>query len=240
MSTPDAAAAALDPAPNLEAKKITSDLLGGRVIVNGTTGILNAAAVTKTGDVALSIRQDGRPFDSVETVDPYEWITYLGGQAPSPYDDDANVDVPEHVRAAREMAEISDTIAIHKAELEALNARYGELAKKIMAYYEMAGDRKLPFDGRSANLRENTFPLYRDRPSTEGGGKYTSKDVVAVFRAIGREGDITPESVNAKTLGSILREYRDNNKPVPPELDAVVELGTNPTITITKPTGRRL
>lgn len=240
MTSPDAAAAAtVDPHPVQANALMHEKHIGASVEARDTAGILKDFAVTDHG-VSLSIQQEGRPYVSAVTVNPDEPVRVVEEAPPSPYDEHANAEVPEHVVYAREMAQISDELKLRKGEVEGLEDRYKTLSDKLMAYYETVGDRKLPFDGRSANLRIDTFAQYKDKPADEGGGRYTNAEVVEVLRKIGREGDIMPESVLPSVLAAILREYRDSETPVPPELDAVVKLGERYRVTITKPSpGRR-
>lgn len=212
------------------------------------TGVLKDAELLLKGGkdssvdadlVALSVQEDGKGFLTIVRVPTMANVTVMVDAPPSPHDTAANVGTPEHLVIVREMAEIADRQRAIKGEGEGLAERYAELADKLMDYFALAGDTQLPFDGRLAHVRVDTFAQMREKPASEGGGRYTNADVVEALRAIERVGDIKPESVNTNTLGAILREYRDAEKPVPPELDAVVELGERPKIVIGASTRKR-
>lgn len=241
MATPDAAAAA--PTQHVPLHELTHEHVGAVVTFKDTTGVLVdlPARVELSSLLALPIREHGKPYTTVETGPPEATVEIAQAAPPSPYDDEANAELktPDHIVWAREMAEISDTIDTHEGEIEGLKQRYAALEKKIMSYYELAGADQVAFDNRLAYLKSRTFPQYRERPASEGGGNYSAADAVRVLREIGREGDIKPETVNHQTLGAILREYRDADKPVPPELDAVVTLGEKYGVRIGAPGRKR-
>lgn len=241
MSTPDAAAAA--PTQHVPLHELTHEHVGAVVTFADTTGVLTdlPTPVELSDLLAVPIREHGKPYTTVETGAPEAAIEVVHAAPPSPYDDKANAEAktPEHIVVAREMAEIQDSIDAKEGEVVGLKARYAELERKIMDYYELAGADQVAFDDRLAFLKSRTFPQYRERPASAGGGNYSAKDAVEVLRAIGREGDIKPETVNHQTLGAILREYRDSNKPVPPELEAIVTLGETYSVRIGAPGRRR-
>lgn len=241
MSNPDAAAAA-DP-QHVPLHALTHEHLGALVSFKGSTGVLTDLPVpAKVGnEFAFSIVEQGRDFHTVLTGSVDATVEIAQDAPPSPYDEQANAEakMPEHLVWAREMAEISDSIDAHEGEIEGLKKRYAELSRKVMGYCELAGDSQIAFDNRLAYVKPRTFAVYRERPLSEGGGKYTSADVVAALREINRAGDIKPESVNYQTLGAILREYRDADEPVPAPLAKLVELGEEYSIAIGAPGRKR-
>jgi hypothetical protein len=241
MPTPDAAAAA-DPR-HVPLHELTHEHLGAVLTFRDVTGTLADLPVpAKIGDgLAFSIVEQGRSFHTVLTGPPGETVEIAQEAPPSPHDEEANAEAktPEHLAWAREMAEIHDAKIAHEGEIEGLNKRYGELEKKIMGYYELAGDTQLPFDGRLAYLKSRSFPVYRERPAEDGGGTYGAADVVDALRKIGRTGNIKPETVNPQTLGAILREYRDAEEAVPKELAKLVELGETYSVAIGPPGRKR-
>jgi hypothetical protein len=242
MFTPDEAAAIAPDQHHVQAHELTHEHEGAEVNANGTMGALTKFARLADGvRVALSIRQFGAPFDTVEHITLSDTIVVNRPAPPSPHDEQANAEAktPEHIVWAREMAQIWDAINVHEGEIEGLKTSYAALEKKLMGYYELAGDTSVSFDNRLAYLKVSTYARYKDRPASEGGGKYVNADVVAALRKLGRVGDIKPHSVNANTLAAILREYRDAKKSVPPELDALVELDGNPKVVIGAPGRKR-
>lgn len=242
MPTPDAAAAA-EP-QHVPLRELTHEHVGAVLAYQGVTGTLaDLPAPATVGDgLAFLLQELGKPFLTVATGPADSTAEIIHAAPPSPYDDEANaeVSVPEHIRAARELAAISDSITAHKGEIEGLEARKAELDKVLMKYFELAGDTRVYVDGRPVYQKPRSFPVYCDRPAEEGGGKYSSADVVAALREVGRAGDIKPPSVNPQTLGAILREYRDSEKPVPEALAKVVRLDEEIKIAVGAPRrGRR-
>jgi hypothetical protein len=226
VPTPDAAAAA-EP-QHVPLHELAHEHVGAVLIYQGVTGTLTDLPVpADVGEgLAFPLQEPGKPFLTVATGPTDSTVEVVHAAPPSPYDDEANaeVSVPEHIRAGRELAAISDSIKAHKGEIEGLEARAAELDKILKKYFELAGDTKFYVDGRAVYLKPRSFAVYCDRPAEDGGGKYGSADVVAAFREVGRTGDIKPPSVNPQTLGAILREYRDAEKPVPEALARVVKL----------------
>jgi hypothetical protein len=243
MSTPDAAAAAEPQHVPLHA--LTHEHVGAVITYQGVTGTITDKPIGSArvaGNRVFPVQQPGKPFLTTLDGPADDLVEIVHAAPPSPYDEEANAEVrtPEHVVAARELAQITDSIAAHEGEIEGLKARKAELDAVLMKYFELAGDTQLAVDGRKVYLKPRTFPVYRERPADEGGGKYTSDDVVAALRTIGRDGDIKPPSINHQILGAILREYRDAEKPVPEALAAVVELGEEIKVAVGAPRrGRR-
>lgn len=139
------------------------------------------------------------------------------------------------VSLIRELAAITDQLKAREGEVKDLKARKTELSDQIMEIFELHGLDSVRVDGRTAYIHPRTFPVYRDKPVEEGGGKYTSKDVVAALRAIGRGAQVQPETVNHQTLGAILREYRDAEQEVPEALAAVVMLSESTEVRVGSP-----
>lgn len=125
----------------------------------------------------------------------------------------------------RELAAVTDQLKAREGELEDLKRRKRQLSQELMEVFELHGMDQMRVDGRKAYIHRPTFPKYREKPVTEGGGKYTAADAVEALKAIGRAAQVQPETVNYQTMGAILREYRDAEQPVPAALAKVVELG---------------
>lgn len=245
MPLPDEAAAA-EP-QRVPLHTLTHEHVGAVITLNGVTGTLDAEPVPAgqhhaEGQLGVPLQEDGKSFLTAINADADTPVEILFPAPPSPYDEEANVaaGIPEHLIWARELAEITDTITVHTGEIAGLKQRAEELGRKLMGYFELAGDKSLSFDGRKAHLQGRTFAEYNDRPASEGGGKYNNADVVEALRAVGRAGDIKPESVLPQTMGKILREYRDLNKPVPPELAKIIKLGEEIKVAVGPPPSRRL
>jgi hypothetical protein len=242
MPTPDEAAAAEPQRVLLH--ELAREHVGAVITFQGVTGELDAAPVPSTvgdGLLSLAIQEPGKPFLAAFTGQPDEPVEIVHAAPPSPYDDEANAEAqtPEHILIGRELAQINDAITAHEGEIEGLKKRKAELDAEIMKYFELAGDTALLVDGRRVYLKPRSFPQYKDRPESEGGGRYGSNDAVKVLRAIGRVGNIKPESVLPQTMGAILREYRDGEDPMPPELAAIVELGEEYSVKVGAPRSKR-
>lgn len=125
----------------------------------------------------------------------------------------------------RELAAVTDQLKAREGEVTDLKARKKELSEQLMEIFELHGLDDLRVDGRKAYVHRPTFPLYKEKPVEEGGGRYTAADAVKALRAIGRGAQVQPETVNYQTMGAILREFRDAEQPVPAALAKVVELG---------------
>jgi hypothetical protein len=233
MTSPDAAAAQPESTPT--AAEVAAKNIGAYISANGVSGVLADADPHADGSVHLAITQDGQPYDTVVVMQA-DGVISIRDAAPAEPD---AVAVPDYIVAAREMAQISDQLKASKGAVAALEDRYKELSETVMAYYEMIGDTQLRFDGRLAHLRYDTFAKFHDKPVEEGGGKYTHRDVVEVLRAIDKSDSVQPETVHPGTLATILREYRDDDKPVPEALAALVELGERPKVVIGAPARKR-
>jgi hypothetical protein len=241
MSTPDAAAAA---APqHVPLHELTHAHLGAVVSFKGSTGTLADLPVPSKvdGELAFSVAEQGKNFHTVLTGSLDATVEIAHDAPPSPYNEQANAGArtPEHIVWARELAEISDSIKAHEGEIDGLKARHAALSKNLMGYFELAGDTQVAFDNRLAYVGSRSFPVYLERPASEGGGKYTGADVVEALREIGRAGDIKPPSINPQTLGAILREYRDAEKAVPEPLAKLVELGEEYSVKVGAPGRKR-
>lgn len=229
MTTPDAAASA--PISNtIPAAELGADHRGAVVTADGVTGTLTEVA-GGPGRVSLIVHQDGRPFGSTIVLEPGDTVQLAEPPAPEI--------VPIDTDKVRELAYVQDQIKARKGEMDDLKDREKELQGELLTAFELNGSDSIRVDGRACYIRTDTYPKYLDRDSEDGGGKYTAKDAVEVLRAIGREAQIQPETVNYQTLGAILREYRDNEEPLPEALAKIVELGEEPKVRVGAPTRKR-
>jgi hypothetical protein len=241
LSTPDEAAAAQP--QHVPLHELSHAHVGAVIAYQNVTGTLTEVPVQAEhgNGLAFPVQEPGKPFQTVLTGEAADAVEIVHGAPVSPYDDEANAEAetPEHVLVARELAQIDDAITAHEGGIEGLKARKAELDKKMMKYFELAGDTALLVDGRRVYLKPRSFAQYLEKPEAEGGGRYNSDDAVAVLRRIGRSGNIKPESVLPQTMGSILREYRDDDKPVPAELAAIVELAEEVKVAVGAPRRKR-
>lgn len=242
MPTPDEAAAA--PAQHVPLHALTHEHVGAVITYQDVTGTLDDVPVPSKiidGHLSFPVQQNGSPFLTMLNGPAEDSVEIVHAAPPSPHDDEGNAEaeVPEHIRVGRELAQIADAITAHEGEIEGLKARKAELDAKIMKYFELAGDDALLVDGRRVYLHPRSYAQYREKPESEGGGRYSSADAVAILRRIGRAGNIKPESVLPQTMGAILREYRDDEKPIPKELAEIVELAEEYSVRVGAPRRKR-
>ena len=242
MTTPDEAAATpLGLAMTddlLQAIALTDKHIGELIAVGEVIGVLLTLPrrIERPGQedlVMLTIQQAGQTLATSLTHEASTVVTLL------PHDDE---DPADEIPAAldpgkvRELADIEDRLRIAEGSVTELKARREALSKELMGTFEILGYDEVVIDGRKVYLREDTYPNYRER---EDGTKFTAADAVEVLRTIGRGVQVSPETVNYQTMGSILREYRDAEQPVPPELDAVVKLDSKYSIRVGPPRKKR-
>ncbi len=156
-----------------------------------------------------------------------------GSEAPSAPRGDTMADL------VRELATVSDQIKAHEGTAKDLKSRRSQIVADLLELWERDDVRSAEVGGRKAFIHPRTFPVLRERPAEQGGGRYTNADVVAVLNRIGRGAAVSPPTVNHQTLGAILREYEESDTGMPPELAEVVELGSVSDIRVGPPRKNR-
>lgn len=150
-----------------------------------------------------------------------------------PAEDPEAENVPQiDIAAIRELAMVTDMLRAREGEVEDLKARKRVLSAQLLPAFELNGLDQMRVDGRPVYVFNATYPKYQEKPVSEGGGKYTAQDAVAALREIGRGAQVQPETVNYQTMGAILREYRDQNQPIPEALAKFVTLGEAPEVRV--------
>ncbi len=123
---------------------------------------------------------------------------------------------------ARELDRVSAAIRSNDAENKTLKQRKQELSERMLGTFAQVGQATLAFDDRRAYIHHEIYPEFEERGD---GSKFGYADLVPILKSIGREEQVTPETVNYRTMQGILREIRDGVIPMPPELEAMVKIG---------------
>lgn len=162
------------------------------------------------------------------TPDEAAAATEMPGARPEPAPEAAPIN-PDLVR---ELAMVTDQLKAREGEVAELKARKRQLSDELLGTFELNGLDQMRVDGRLAYVHTPTYAVYLDKPADKGGGRYTAQDAVAVLREIGRGAQVTPETVNHQTMGAILREYRDQERPLPEALAKIVKLDEKPEVRV--------
>lgn len=188
--------------------------------------------LVRSGDdtkVTVYVRQKGTAFNTAFLSDETSpRACRLIETSPPPV-------TPIDLDLLKELASISDRLKALPGEEKDLKARRKELSEMLVEQFAENDVRTINVNGRTAYVHTTTSPKFLERPAGEGGGKYASEDALAAFREIGRDSQITPATVNWMTLGSVLREYRDDNEPLPTPLAKIVTLDENLEIRVRAP-----
>jgi len=116
----------------------------------------------------------------------------------------------------RRLADVLTKIRELKAELRVLEEQRDALQDIVLARFEESGVQRITLDGvGTLHLITTVFPEYPQ-------GKRAA--VEALKRSEYRE--LVQETVNHNTMRAFLREFLDDGRPLPPELDGVVSIGT--------------
>lgn len=222
MTTPDAKAAAFDPdaappPPISTVGDLTSAHIGLIVEIAGVTGDL-VAAYTDATATKIAIQEDDRPFITEFEVPRTTACKIIDGDLVQLTD---VVGMDDFYALARELDRVSKAIRSNTAENKALTERKRVLSDKMLGTFAQVGQSTLAFDDRRAYTHTEVIPKFKEH---EDGTPYTYQDLVPVLKELGREEQVTPETVNYRTLQGILREIRDGVFPMPPQLAAIVEI----------------
>lgn len=226
MSTPDVKAAEFDPdaapppPPVSTAGNLTCAHQGLIVEVFGVVGELVEQYTNDTSTITtIGIQEDDRPF-----VTRFE----VSSDTPCKVIDEDLVQLTDVVSMddfyslARELDRVSKAIRSGKAEIEALSERKRVLSEKMLGTFAQVGQSTLAFDDRRAYTHTEVYPEFEEKGD---GSKFGYADLVPVLKDLGREEQVTKETVNYRTLCGILREIRDGVIPMPPTLAAMVKIG---------------
>jgi hypothetical protein len=225
MTTPDEKAAAFDPAaippPPVEtvADLTTSAHTGLTITVLGITGELTSVYSSDVGGPSeITVQEADRPFPTRFTAALTEQCEIVG-DATTVTD---VIAMDDYYALARELDRVSTSIRSNDAANKQLKERKQELSEKMLAIMARLGQSTLAFDDRRAYIHRELYPEFETR---DDGTKYTYADLVPVFRSLGRAEQITPETVNYRTVQGVLREIRNGVIPMFDELAAMVKIG---------------
>lgn len=229
MSSPDEKAATFDPdAPPIPPVGVVGDLtsahIGLTVEIAGVAGEL-AALTGHAEQVVVGILESDRPFVSTFDVPADTPCSVLADDDVVQVTDVVGLD--EFFELARELDRVSRQITANDASTKALKERKRQLSEKMLGTFAQVGETALGFtsgngDARRAYTHREIVPEFEER---EDGKPYTYRDLVPVLKGLGREEQVTPETVNYRTLQGFLREVRDGVIPMPPELAKMVKIG---------------
>lgn len=225
MTTPDEKAAAFDPAaapppPVSTVSDLGSDHHDLVVEVAGVTGELIACHTNETStSTELVIQEPDRPFTTTFVVSADTACKVVDEDLVQLTD---VVTMDDFYRLARELDEVSRAIRDSKSAITALTERKQKLSEKLLGTFAQVGQETLAFDDRRAYVFHEVVPEFEEK---NDGSKFTYQDLVPVLKELGREEQVTKETVNYKTLQGILREIRDGAVPMPPELAVMVKIG---------------
>lgn len=139
---------------------------------------------------------------------------------------------PVDTGLVRELTAVCDELKATEGKVKDLKRRKKEISDKLVEDYIANGLKSQNVGGRTSYLHTSTYAEYNERPAEEGGGKYTDADLIPVLHAIGRSELIKPQSVHSQTLASLLREFREAEKPLPKPLAKIVRLTGNPEVRV--------
>lgn len=214
-TSPDAQAAAFDPeAPPTVVGDLTEDDIDSVIRLDGQ--VMTLLEVTpRSSSVDLLVRIDGNPFDTSLNAPPstvYELVS-----APARPADMVDSALAEEM--GRELDRLGTLIEAREAEIPVLKKRKRELADKLLEHLAAVGEKNLFFDRRRVYIFPELVPEFEQR---DDGRKYTMRDLAPVLRKIGYPGAVKPEEAGYNALLSIFREHAQADKPLPPELAAMV------------------
>jgi hypothetical protein len=224
MSSPDDKAAAFNPKittvpPIATVGDLTTAHLGCIISTCGIVGELIDVSPDATGGVRLTVKEDARPFDTVFGADPRMSCEMFEGEPVAVTD---VVDMRDFYAKARELDRVSKAIRDNETANEKLRELKAKLSDELLGTFAQVGQSTLPFDSRRAYIHTTIVPEFETKPD---GTKYKLADLVDDFKKLGREDQVTKETVNYMTLQGVLREIRNGAFPMPPELAAKVRIG---------------
>lgn len=233
MSTPDEKAAAFDPdAPPIPPVGNVGDLteahVGSTIEALGLVGILTAVRRHGADDsmVQITMQEDGRPLPTMFSQPAHVWCALVEGPEVQLTD---VVDMNDFYAKARELDRVSKQIRANDAATEELKKLKSKLSDELLGTFTQVGESSLNFGDRRAYIHTTLVPEFEEKPD---GTKYTLRDLVDIFKQLGREDQVTAETVNYQTLQGVLREIREGVIPFPSQLAAMVKIGERPEVRV--------
>lgn len=136
------------------------------------------------------------------------------------------------VTLARDIKAVTEDIVELDARLAALKEHRAYLENQLIERFASQGVSSVNVDGHSVHLHRRRYADFLDRPAELGGGKWSSRELVPFFRAMNRSELITPETMHAGRLVSVIKEYLADGGNLPPELADKVKLETATSIRV--------
>lgn len=132
-------------------------------------------------------------------------------------DSDQPVEVPESFRdRLAEYAELQNRKRKHDGELEAIAERLKELEEPLLNDMAEAGIQNVNVAGLTIYKKTDFYVSKR--------GEVPTAAIVETMRQHGL-GYLVSEGYNANSLKSVIREWRDEEKPIPEELASQLNIG---------------
>ena len=232
MSTPDEKAAAFDPdsapaPPVATVADLSSAHLGKTITLSGITGELIGCHSSDVGGPSeITVQESNRPFPTQIPAALDVPCEVLDGD---PVDLTDVVDMNDFYAKARELDRVSKAIRANEEANKNLRVLKEKLSDELLGTFAQVGQSSLTFDDRRAYIHPTIVPEFEEK---EDGSKYGLKDLVDIFKQLGREDQVTKETVNYQTLQGVLREIRDGVIPMPPEMAKIVRIGERPEVRV--------
>lgn len=133
---------------------------------------------------------------------------------------------------ARDIKAATEDIAELDARLAALKEHRARLESQLIERFAAQGVDSVNVDGHSVHVHRRRYADFLDKPAELGGGKWAARELVPFFRAMNRSELITPETMHAGRLVSVIKEYLADGGNLPPELADKVKLETATSIRV--------
>lgn len=225
MSTPDQMAAeynpaAIPPPPVEKVGDLANAHIGLTVDVAGVIGeLMRVHNHEMSPHTKVVIQEPDRPFDTTFDIPSDTACEIVNGDLVQLTD---VVSMEDFYELARELDRVSKEIRKNDESTKALKERKRHLSEKMLGTFAQVGQSALAVDDRRAYIHHELYPEFEEK---DDGEKYTYRDLVPVLKAMGREEQVTAETVNYRTMQGILREIRDGVIPMPPEMAKMVKIG---------------
>lgn len=229
MSTPDEKAAAFDPDEELPPVSAFGDLtqahVGHRITALSLTGTLTELHQYDE-HTQVTIQEPERPLPTTFGQPHHVTCELAGDDEIQPSD---MVDMNDFYAKARELDRVSKAIRANEAANKELKELKEKLSDELLGTFAQVGQSTLAFDDRRAYVHTAIVPEFEEKPD---GTKFTLRDLVDIFKQLGREDQVTQETVHFQTLQGVLREIRDGVIPMPPEMAKIVKIGERPEVRV--------
>ncbi|NUT90832.1 MAG: hypothetical protein HOY78_02265 [Saccharothrix sp.] len=225
MTSPDASAAAFDPEDTAPADlyplagEIDERHIGAVLCIGDEEATLVGILPSPPGMATFAVRREGEDSDRIRSYLAAQPVQVVES-APQVRPDTARMLDREALSAkARELARLTARIKDLEIELPALRRRKAELAGELLEPMVLMDGKPWHFDDRRLYLFPVLVPEFEQR---EDGTRYTVRDLAPVLRALGYHDAVKPEEAGHNALLRIFRDHAKDEKPLPPQLAAMV------------------